>query len=62
MPRGLPQLTVVNVGRHHLLVAPLAVLSPNELHQGVIDVGTTWQEETAPRTQLVEKIELLLTT
>ena len=56
---GHPELAVVDVGRDHLLVAPLAVLLSDELHQHVVDVGASREEEAAAGTQLVEEEELL---
>lgn len=43
------------------MVSPLAILFPDKLHQDVVDVGTTREEETAARTQLVEEEKVLLT-
>lgn len=55
-----PKLAVVDVGWNHLLVATFPVFMTDELHQSVVDVSSTRQEEAAARTQLMEKVKFLL--
>lgn len=62
MTRGDPQFAIVDIRRDHFLVASLAILSSDEVHQSVVDVGTMGEEKTAARTQFVEEEEILLTT
>ena len=58
--RCLPQFAVVDVGRDDLPKASLPVLTADVGHQGVVDVGSARQEETAAGTQFVEEVELLV--
>lgn len=61
MSRCDPHLAVVDVGRHYLLISSLAILSSDKLYQRVVNVGTTREEKTAPRAQLMEEEEVLIT-
>lgn len=58
--RSDPEFTIEDIGRDNFLVASLAVLLSNELHQRVVDVCAARQEEAAARTQLVEEEQVLL--
>ena len=60
MARGLPQVDVVEIGRHDLLEASLAVLEAHELHELVVDLGAVWQEEGAAWREWTEEEELLV--
>jgi hypothetical protein len=42
----LPKILVVDVGGDDLLVPPLSLLIPHELHQFVVDTGSVRQEES----------------
>ena len=59
VPRPDPELAVVDVWRDNLLVPTFAVLTANELDQGVVYVGTFGEEEAAARTELVEEEQFL---
>jgi hypothetical protein len=44
------------------LVASFPVLLSDKLNEGVVDVGSSWEEETATGAQLMEKEQVLITT
>jgi len=60
--RSVPELDVVDVGRNNLLETPVTVLATDELHQGVVNMGSMWEEEARSGAEFVEEEELLLST
>ena len=60
VPRGLPEIDVEEVWRHHFLVASLQVLVAHEFDKLVIYLGAMRQEESASRRKWTEEEELLI--
>lgn len=60
MARVYPEFGVVHVRSDHFLESAMTVLTAEELYQRVVNVGAVWGKKASPRTEFMEKEEIIL--
>ena len=56
--RSDPELAVVYIRRHDLLESSLSVLGLHKVHECIVDVSSSGQEEAAAGTKLMKEEQL----
>ena len=57
---GFPQIKVINVRRHDFVVLVFPIFLSNKLNQSVVNLRAVFLEKAGPRTESVEKKQLLV--